>query len=109
MRRSTNTQLISKKQKWKGNNIKKLKTFTNNPKQFWQHLKTLRGNLRTSSVDAIRPRQWKVWGDNPDNFKGIAIISCLSKLFNLLLTSRLTCFVNEKSIFKYNQIGFQES
>ena len=30
------------KQKWEEKNIKKLETLMNNPKQFWQHLKTLR-------------------------------------------------------------------
>ena len=46
--------------------------------------------------------------DNPDNYRGITINSCLSKLFNLLLTNRLTSFVNEKGILKYNQIGFRK-
>ena len=43
--------------------------------------------------------------DKPDNYRGITINSCLSKFFNLLLTNRLTSFVNEKGILKYNQIG----
>ena len=38
--------------------MKKLETFTNNPKQFCKHLKILRGKLKSSSVDAITPRQW---------------------------------------------------
>ena len=46
--------------------------------------------------------------DNPDNYRGITINSCLSKLLNLLLTNRLTSFVNEKGILKYNQIGFRK-
>ena len=46
--------------------------------------------------------------DNADNYRGITINSCLSKLFNLLLTNRLTSFVNEKGILKYNQIGFRK-
>ena len=45
--------------------------------------------------------------DNPDNYRGITINSCLSKLFNLLLTTRLTIFVNEKDIFNYKQKGFE--
>ena len=31
---------------------------TNNPKQFWQHLKTLRERSKSSTVDVIPPRQW---------------------------------------------------
>ena len=45
------------KQKWEENHIKKLETLTNNPKQFWKHLKILRGKLKYNSVDAIPPRQ----------------------------------------------------
>ena len=41
--------------------------------------------------------------DNHDNYRGKF---GLSKLFNLLLTNRLTSFVNGKSILRYNQIGF---
>ena len=47
--------------------------------------------------------------NNPDNNKDIAINSCLSKLFNLLLTKRLTTFTNDNQILKYNQMGFQKS
>ena len=44
--------------------------------------------------------------DNPDNYRGITTDSCLGKLFNLLFANRLTSFVNEKGILRYNQIGF---
>ena len=40
--------------------------------------------------------------DNPDNYRGIAINSCLSKLSNLLLAKRLTTFTNDNQILKYN-------
>ena len=43
--------------------------------------------------------------DNPDNYRGITINSCLSKLFDLLLANRLTSFVNKKAI---HQIGFRK-
>lgn len=43
-----------------------------------------------------------------DNYKGIAINSCLSKAFNLLLTTRLTNFTDVKEAFKYNQVGFRK-
>ena len=48
--------------------MKKLETFTNNPKEFWQHVKTFRGKFKYNSVDAIPPRQW---------------IEHFSKLFNV--------------------------
>ena len=36
---------------------KKLETLANNQKKFWHYLKTLRGKLKSNSVDAIPPRQ----------------------------------------------------
>ena len=45
----------TQKQKREENNIKKLETLEDNPKQLIQHLKTLRGNLQSNSVDAIPP------------------------------------------------------
>ena len=47
--------------------------------------------------------------ENPDNYHGITINSCLSKVFNLLLNNRLLYFINENNILKSNQIGFSKS
>ena len=195
---------------------KKLETLTNNPKEFWKHLKTLKSKSKPNPVEAIPPKKWidhfsklfnngkennsnenttlsiantnskcskenqildspftleeiskgikqlknqkasgydsisnemikagsdailpfleiffntiletknypEDWScgiitpiyksgkdDNPDNYRGITINSCLSKLFILLLTSRLNSFINEKGVLKYNQIGFRK-
>ena len=46
--------------------------------------------------------------ENPDNYRDIAINSCLSKFFNLLLNNRLLCFINENYLVKSNQIGFRK-
>ena len=46
--------------------------------------------------------------DNPDNYSGITINNCLNKFFSLFLANRLTSFVNEKGILRYNQIGFRK-
>ena len=46
--------------------------------------------------------------NNPDNFRGITINSCLSKLFNLLITRHLTTFANDKKLLYYNQLGFRK-
>ena len=40
--------------------------------------------------------------ENPDNYRGITIDSCLSKLFNLLLDNRLLCFTDKNNILKSN-------
>ena len=46
--------------------------------------------------------------NNPNNYRWITITSCLSKLFNLLLTTTLTKYVNDKGLINYNQVGFRK-
>ena len=46
--------------------------------------------------------------NNPNNYRGITITSCLNKLFNLLLTTTLTKYVNDKGLINYNQVGFRK-
>ena len=43
---------------------------------------------------------------DPSNYRGIAITSCMGKLFTLILNDRLTSFLEERNILKPNQIGF---
>lgn len=43
---------------------------------------------------------------NPNNYRGITINSCLSKVFNSILNNRLVEFLNVNSIMKDEQIGF---
>ena len=49
-------------------------------------------------------------GDSSDvnNYRGITINSCLSKLFMLLLNDRLQTFCDKENIILYNQIGFRK-
>ena len=44
---------------------------------------------------------------DPDNYRGICVISCLSKLFLLILNQRLCSFVNTYKIVNRSQTGFQ--
>ena len=60
------------------------------------------------SCGIITPIHKSGENDNPDNYRGVTINSCLSKLLYLLLANRLTSFVNEKGILRYNQIDFQK-
>ena len=46
--------------------------------------------------------------DDPDNYRGITINSCLSKLFTLLLNNRLTNYINKEDALKFNQIGLRK-
>ena len=46
--------------------------------------------------------------DDPNNFRGITLNSCLSKLFTMLLNDRLTTFCDNMGLINYNQIGFRK-
>ena len=46
--------------------------------------------------------------DDPNNYRGITLNSCISKLFTLLMNNRLTSFCVEKGLISYNQIGFRK-
>ena len=43
---------------------------------------------------------------DPDNYRGIALASCLSKFFAAVLNQRLLKFVLEKGVISKNQLGF---
>ena len=43
-----------------------------------------------------------------NNFRGIAVSSCISKLFTKVLNNRICDFCNENSVFSTNQYGFME-
>ena len=45
---------------------------------------------------------------DPNNFKGITINSCLSKLFTLLMNFRLNQFCDMNATVHYNQLGFRK-
>ena len=45
---------------------------------------------------------------NPDNYRGITINSCVSKLFNQLLNVRLVKYMDENDLIQCNQIGFRK-
>lgn len=47
--------------------------------------------------------------ENPDNYRGISILSCISKLFTLIINDRLTSFVDDLGILGENQAGFRPS
>ena len=79
------------KQKWEENNIKKLDTLTNNPEQFWQHLKTLRGKFKYNSVGTTPPRQWI------EHFSGLFNVEENTTVKNKLLKAPNPKHVRENS------------
>ena len=60
------------------------------------------------SVGIIKPL-YKNTGarDNPNNYRGITILSCLGKLFSIFFNSRLTRFVEVNQIIGSEQAGFR--
>ena len=44
---------------------------------------------------------------NPSNYRGIAITSCLSKLFNSILNARLEKYILKNDLIRNEQIGFK--
>ena len=46
--------------------------------------------------------------DDPDNYRGMAISSCLSKLYSIILLNRLTEEANKRQFISVNQIGFKK-
>ena len=45
---------------------------------------------------------------NPDNYRGICVISCLHKLLLLILNDRLSYFLKTHDVINKSQIGFQK-
>ena len=46
--------------------------------------------------------------NDPANYRGIAITSCLAKLFNRVMNKRLTTFLTDNNIICKEQIGFRQ-
>ena len=44
---------------------------------------------------------------NPDNYRGIALLSCLSKIFSSFINSRLLFYMEENNIIGEKQVGFR--
>ena len=45
---------------------------------------------------------------NPDNYRGITLNSCLSKLFTKIMNDRLDKYIEDNNLIDYNQIGFRK-
>ena len=47
--------------------------------------------------------------NDPANYRGISLTSCLGKLFNKVINARLLEYVDTKNVLSYNQIGFKQN
>ena len=61
-----------------------------------------------SSLAIIKPLYKNVGErEDPSNYRGISLLSCLGKVFSNLINDRLTRFVNENNIIGPEQAGFR--
>ena len=46
--------------------------------------------------------------EDPDNYRGITLLSCIGKVFTSILNSRISLFVEDTEIMRENQVGFRK-
>ena len=46
--------------------------------------------------------------NDPDNYRGITLLSCLGKLFTMTINSRLNSYLEENQLLGEEQAGFRE-
>ena len=60
------------------------------------------------SINFLRPVHKRDDRKDPDNYRGIAVGSCLGKLYSYVLLNRLELHIKEHDLIKNNQIGFMK-
>ena len=60
-------------------------------------------NWRVSMISPLHKSGSKI---DPDNYRGISLLSCFSKFFTSILNQRLTKFAIDNKIFSKSQLGF---
>ena len=58
------------------------------------------------SISMINPIHKAGSKMDPDNYRGISLISCFAKFFSAVLNTRLTQYALDKNIFTRSQLGF---
>ena len=62
----------------------------------------------TWSQGSIIPIHKKGDTMNPDNYRGITLLSCFGKLFTSIINDRITKFVEDENILSHVQAGFRK-
>ena len=61
------------------------------------------------TIGIIRPIYKKKGSINdPDNYRGITLLSCIGKLFTSIINERLSKFLNNNKLLGEEQAGFRE-
>ena len=47
--------------------------------------------------------------DDPGNYRGITVSSCIGRLFTIILNNRVNAFIDQNSLLEREQIGFQKN
>jgi hypothetical protein len=58
-----------------------------------------------SYISLIHKKGYKT---NPSNYRGISLTSNIGKLFNKVISARITKFCDQNDLISENQIGFKE-
>ena len=58
------------------------------------------------SISMINPLHKAGSKMDPDNYRGISLLSCFSKFFSAILNMRLTKYALDRNIFSKSQLGF---
>lgn len=57
----------------------------------------------------IQPIFKKGDDENPDNYRGVSLLSCVSKLYTSIMNARLTAWAEENNILSESQAGFRKN
>jgi hypothetical protein len=117
----TEKEIINSIKNLKNNKAVGLDQISNEMIKYSQHilLPLLCKLFNTILVAGIYPKSWKegyivpIFKSNnaldPANYRGITILSCLGKLFNSILNSRLSTHFENHKIIDNSQIGFSRN
>ena len=70
----------------------------------------LSGHVPNELATGVIKPIYKNKGDinDPDNYRGITLLSCLGKLFTSVINERLTVFIDSNQIMSEAQAGFRK-
>ena len=91
VKKSYNHTIKINKCKWEIDHIKGLESLVDNPKQFWPHLKSLKGIEKSDTLNPISPNKWvehfskifeskNIEGKNPEPMPNLDFINDIQRV-----------------------------